>query len=60
MKHLDPGLNSGRCYNLTYISKYCNETQSDDQTHFEYTNRDVKMFLIHMFGGDVSFFAPTD
>ena len=41
MKDLEPGLNLGRCYNLTYISKCCNEVRRNDQTHFEYTNRDV-------------------
>lgn len=59
MKGLEPGLNSGKCYNLTYISKCCNEARSNDQIHFIYTNRDVKMYLIHMFGSDVSFFVPT-
>ena len=57
MKDLEPGLNCGRCYNQTYISKCCSEAWNNDQTHFEYKNRDVKMFLIHMFGGDVSFLS---
>ena len=59
MKDLEPGLNSGRCYNLTYISRCCNEVPSNAHTRFQYTNRDVKMYLIHMFGEDVSFFVPT-
>ena len=32
MKNIEPGLNSGRCYNLSYVSDSCNEVvQSGDQ-----------------------------
>ena len=44
MKDLEPGLNSGRCYNLTYISKCCKEAWINYQTHFEYTNKPTIVF----------------
>lgn len=59
MKNIEPGLNSGRCYNLSYVSDSCNEVvQSGDQNVTAFRNRDVKLYLLNMYGNDVSFFTP--
>ena len=59
MKNIEPGLNSGRCYNLSYLSDCCNQAAKHDcQNVTAFRNSDVKLYLINIYGDNVSFFIP--
>ena len=59
MKNIEPGLNSGRYYNVSYLSDCCNQAAEHDcQNVTAFRNRYVKLYLINMYGDDVPFFIP--
>ena len=59
LKNIEPGLNSGKCYDLSFVADRCNMSLGNkQQVNYKFTNRDVKMYLIIVYKNELSFFSP--
>ena len=51
-----PSLNSGKGYPITELTHACNASSSQ----FEFSNRDIKTYLMNKYGSDISFTKPQE